>query len=106
MAEETRSPRTAEPALDHSDMLTTYANWYQVLGTPEEVMVELAVTPALGVVTADPIHVKHRVVLSFQTAKRLAAHLHYAIRRYESVFGEVEIDIPTRIRKLAEKKAG
>ena len=46
----------------------------------------------LGIVTSTPIRVKQRTVMSFQTAKRLLTHLHYAIRRYESVFGEVEIE--------------
>jgi hypothetical protein len=93
-----------ETPLDHSDVTTAYANWYQVLGTPEELIVELGVTPNLGVVTADPIQVKQRLVMSFYTAKRLVTHLHYAIRRYESVFGELEIDVPARMHALAEAK--
>jgi hypothetical protein len=71
-----------------------------VVGTPEELMVEFGVTPKLGVVTSDPVRVRHRMVLSFYTAKRLVAHLHYAIRRYESVFGEIEIDVPKRLESL------
>lgn len=93
-----------ETPLDHSKVTTAYANWYQVLGTPEELIVELGVTPNLGVVTPDPIQVKQRLVMSFYTAKRLVTHLHYAIRRYESVFGELEIDVPARMQALAEAK--
>jgi hypothetical protein len=89
--------------LDYSGVTSSYANWYQVLGTPEEVMIEFGLTPQLGVVTGEPIRVKQRMVMSFYTAKRLVTHLHYAIRRYEAVFGPLEIDIPTRLQALAEK---
>jgi hypothetical protein len=90
--------------LDYSDVSTAYSNWYQVLGTPEEVIVEFGLSPNLGIVTADPVSIKQRLVMSFYTAKRLVAHLHYAIRRYESVFGELEIDVPTRMKALAEAR--
>ena len=93
-----------ETPLDYSDVTTAYANWYQVLGTPEELMVELGLTPSLGVVTDDPIRIKQRLVMSFYTAKRLVTHLHYAIRRYESVFGELEIDVPARIHALSQAR--
>jgi Protein of unknown function (DUF3467) len=89
-----------EYPLDTSEVTNTYANWYQVIGTPEELMVELGLTSKLGVVTEDPVRVKQRLVMSFYTAKRLVTHLHYAIRRYESVFGDIEIDVPKRLEAL------
>jgi hypothetical protein len=98
MADEART----ETPLDFSDVATAYSNWYQVLGTPEELIVEFGLSPNLGIVTEDPIRIKQRLVMSFYTAKRLVAHLHYAIRRYETVFGELEIDVPTRIRTIVE----
>ena len=101
MADETRP----ETPLDYSDVTTAYANWYQVLGTPEELMLELGITPHLGVITGDPVYIKQRLVMSFYTAKRLVTHLHYAIRRYESIFGELEIDIPARMKALSESRA-
>jgi hypothetical protein len=96
MADEARP----ETPLDYSDVATAYSNWYQVLGTPEEIIVEFGLSPNLGIVTAEPVRIKQRMVMSFYTAKRLVAHLHYAIRRYESVFGELEIDVPTLIRSI------
>jgi hypothetical protein len=103
MAEETKKD-ASDVNLDHDDVTTTYANWYQVLGTPEEVLVEFGLTPTLGLVTENPIRVKQRLVMSFYTAKRLAAHLHYAVRRYESAFGSLEIDVPARLEGLAAKR--
>ena len=88
----------AEAPLDLSQVETSYANWYRITGTGEELLVEFALTPHLGVVTDDPIRVKQRLVLSFYTAKRLLAHLHYALKRHESFFGPLEMDIRKRIK--------
>jgi hypothetical protein len=93
-----------EAPLDLSDITTTYANWYQVVGTPEELIVDFGLTPTLGIATEKPIRVKQRLVMSFWTAKRLLTHLHYAIRRYESAFGPLEIDVPTRLQALSKPK--
>ena len=87
-----------EAPLDLSDVATTYTNWYRVTGTPEELMVEFALTPHLGVASDDPIRVKQRLVMSFYTAKRLLAHLHYALKRHEGFFGPLEMDIRKRIK--------
>ncbi len=100
MADEART----ETPLDYSDVATAYSNWYQVLGTPEEVILEFGLTPSLGMVTAEPVRIKQRLVMSFYTAKRLVTHLHYAIRRYESIFGELEIDVPARIQAIVEAR--
>lgn len=95
-----------ELPLDMSRLTTSYANWYQVTGTPEELLLDFGVTPSLGVVTDDPVRVSQRLVMSFYTAKRLLTHLHYAVKRYENVFGPLEIDLPTRLQALsAAKKA-
>jgi hypothetical protein len=95
-----------EPRLDLSQLSTSYANWYQVTGTPEEMIIDFGVTANLGIVTGDPVRVNRRLVMSFYTAKRLLTHLHYAVKRYENAFGPLEIDIPTRMQNLsAARKA-
>jgi hypothetical protein len=101
MTDPGKQPAPTEYPLDLSDVTSTYANWYQVTGTPEELMIEFGLTPHLGVVTTEPVRVKQRLVMSFYTAKRLMTHLHYAIKRYESVFGNLEIDVPKRIKALS-----
>ena len=62
-------------------------------------ILEFALTPHLGVVTEDPIRVKHRMVLSYYTAKRLLTHLQMAVQRHEAAFGSVEIDVGKRVSK-------
>jgi hypothetical protein len=103
MAEQEKGAPT-EPVLDLSDLKTHYVNWYRILGTGEEMLIDLALTPNLGVVTADPIHVKDRLVLSVFTAKRLLHHLGAAVGHYENIFGRVEIDVPTRLRGAAANR--
>jgi hypothetical protein len=102
MAEPEQAP--VEPVLDLSELRTHYVNWYRILGTGEELLIDLAMTPNLGVVTRDPIQVKDRLVLSIYTAKRLLHHLHAAVSHYEGIFGRVEIDVPTRLRSAAGKQ--
>ena len=87
-----------EAPLDLSDVTTSYTNWYRVTGTPEELMLEFALTPHLGVVSNEPVRVKQRLVMSFYTAKRLLAHLHYALKRHEGFFGPLEMDIRKRMK--------
>jgi uncharacterized protein DUF3467 len=98
-----RPAAPVEPPLDLSQVETAYANWYRVTGTAEELLVEFALTPHLGVVTDEPIRVKQRLVLSFYTAKRLLAHLHYALKRHEAFFGPLEMDLRKRIKGPPEK---
>ena len=106
MADQVKQAAPTEYPLDLSDVTTTYANWYQVIGTPEELILELGLTPQLGLATPEPVRVKQRLVMSFYTAKRLMTHLHFAIKRFESVFGILEIDVPKRIKALgANRKA-
>ena len=98
MNTETGKPEMAEPELDESRLNTTYTNWYRVTGTPEELILDFGLTSTLGVVTDEPIKVTERLVMNFFTAKRLLAHLHFALKRYEAYFGGVEVDIQKRVR--------
>jgi hypothetical protein len=104
MADNAKKDVPQEAPLDLSELTTTYTNWYQVVGTPEELIVDFGLTPTLGVATKKPIRIKQRLVMSFWTAKRLLSHLHYAIRRYEDTFGPLEVDVPTRLQALSKSK--
>ncbi len=96
----------AEIPLDTSDMTTTYTNWYRVSGNPEELILEFGLTPELGQLPTHPVKVNHRLIMNFYTAKRLLAHLHYTLQRYENTFGTVEIDIMRRIRPEGRPTSG
>lgn len=98
MSIEARMAEMPEPPLDLSRLHTTYTNWYRVTGTPEELILDFGLTNSLGVITDEPIKVTERLVMNFFTAKRLLAHLHFALKRFETYFGSVEVDIQKRLQ--------
>ncbi|HKB40823.1 MAG TPA: DUF3467 domain-containing protein [Gemmataceae bacterium] len=102
MAEaERKAAPPQEAPLDTSHMQTTYTNWYRVTGTAEEFILEFGLSPSLGM-TADPIRVSDRLVMSFYTAKRLLAHLTYALQQHERAFGALEIDVMRRLQQAQQ----
>jgi hypothetical protein len=111
MSDESRTPAAAAqdpqaPAVDTSEMATAYANWYRVTGTAEELILDFGLTPQLGQAASEPIRISQRLVVNFYTAKRLLAHLHYAVQRHESVFGPLETDIQKRVRAMPRGMPG
>ena len=95
-------PAQAPPqiAVDTTGMHSTYVNWYRVTGTPEELILDFGLNPEHGQVPTQPIKLTERLVLSFYTAKRLLAHLQFAVARHESLFGAIELDFQRRIRNM------
>jgi hypothetical protein len=104
MSQEGTQPVTGEGQqnvqafLDERDMRTVFANGFRVHTNPEEVIVDVMFTmpnpqqnpqqPSVLVKASD------RVVMSYGTAKRLAASLQQLIRRYEQQFGEIPMQGP------------
>jgi hypothetical protein len=87
------------PTMDVSNLSGTYANFYRVMGTPEELILDFGLNVEHGQRTlTQPIKLTHRVVLNFYTAKKLLGTLYQAVNRHESVFGPVETDINRRIK--------
>jgi hypothetical protein len=112
MAEETKpaeTPTATAPAqqpapvqipVDIEHMVSTYANFFRVTGTPEELVLDFGlntqqVTPA-G--TPEPVRLTQRLTMSFYTAKRLLNALQWAVSRYEGNFGVLETDFQKRLR--------
>ncbi|MGA3169875.1 MAG: DUF3467 domain-containing protein [Chthoniobacteraceae bacterium] len=77
----------------------TYSNLCRVTGTPEEVMMDFALNPnAFGRVVDETVKIDHRIVMSYEAAKRTAFVLLETIRRHEERFGPVELDPRKRLR--------
>lgn len=77
----------------------TYSNLCRVTGTPEEVMMDFALNPnAFGRVVDEVVKIDHRIVMSYEAAKRTAFVLLETIRRHEERFGSVELDPRKRLR--------
>jgi hypothetical protein len=81
-------------------MTTTYANFFRVAGTFEELLLDFGFHTGIVVgTTPEPAKVTHRMVMSFATAKRLLGALQAAIQRHEQTFGPVETDPQKRVRR-------
>lgn len=81
-------------------MSTTYANFFRVAGTFEELLVDFGFHTGLNAgSTPEPAKVTHRMVMSFATGKRLLAALQAAMQRHEQTFGTVETDPQKRVRR-------
>ena len=103
MADESKpaseTPTTPQPAqqqqaapvqipVDVEHMVSTYANFFRVTGTPEAVKLT------------------QRLVMSFYTAKRLLNALQWAVSRYEGNFGVLETDFNKRLRPQGGRGPG
>jgi Protein of unknown function (DUF3467) len=81
-------------------MATTYANFFRVAGTFEELLLDFGFHTGLIVGTqTEPARVTHRMVMTFPTAKRLLGALQAAIQRHEQTFGTIETDPQKRVRR-------
>lgn len=113
MPEETNVPVTANPAstgtgappagapqfaLDASQLSTVYTNFCHVTFTPEELVLDFGLNTQTPPSATQPIKLSHRVVMNFHTAKRLLNGLHFAVNRFESLFGPLELDFQKRMR--------
>jgi Protein of unknown function (DUF3467) len=111
MAEETKAaetpPATApqqqapvQIPVDIEHMVSTYANFFRVTGTPEELVLDFGLNTQQVTATGTPeaVRLTQRLTLSFYTAKRLLNALQWAVSRYEGNFGVLETDFQKRLR--------
>lgn len=94
----TPAPAAAEFPVDRSNMNTVYANFCQVIGLPEELLLDFGLNASGDQVPTNPVKLTHQVVLNYYTAKRLLNALAFAVNRHENFFGVLEVDVQKRIR--------
>jgi hypothetical protein len=93
------APQQIAINVDISGLSGTYAYFYRVMGTPEELILDFGLNVEHGQRNlTQPIKLTHRVVLNFYTAKKLLGTLYQAVNRHESLFGAIETDFNRRIR--------
>ena len=80
-------------------MTSTYANFFRVAGTFEELLLDFGFHTGLGGGGLEAAKVSQRVIMTFSTAKRLLGALQAAIQRHEQTFGPIETDPQKRIRR-------
>jgi len=91
----------AQIQIDDSKALALYANFFRVVGTPEEVIVDFGLNPPPPTTPSQGIPVTQRIIINFYTAKRMVQALQVAIQRHESLFGVLETDVQKRARPAA-----
>jgi hypothetical protein len=76
-----------------------YVNFFRVTGNPDEVLMDFGVySQVIGPNGPEPVHLKHRLIMNYVTAKKLAEVLRVVVQRHEQVFGYVEVDPNRRLR--------
>jgi hypothetical protein len=94
-----RAQQQIQIPVDASGLAATYANFFRVTGTPEELVLDFGLnTQQMGQGGPEVVKLSHRLVLSFYTAKRLLGALQWAVNRYENNFGVLETDFQKRMR--------
>jgi hypothetical protein len=92
---------TQAVALDVKHAVCNYSNFCRVIGTPEEVLLDLGLNENPTVAPTEPVAVTQRVVLNYFTAKRLWHALQITLQRHEAAFGVIETDIQKRLAPRA-----
>ncbi|MBA4066415.1 MAG: DUF3467 domain-containing protein [Isosphaera sp.] len=92
-------PQQIQVPIDDAAMENVYVNFYRVSGNPDEVLLDLGMysqvfTPG----GPEPVRIKHRVVMNFVTAKKLAEVLRMVVARHEQTYGVIEVDPNRRLR--------
>ena len=88
---------TQAVAVDTSCADCNYSNFCRVIGTPEEVLLDLGLNENPTMTPTDPVVVTQRVVLNYFTANRLWHALQITLQRHEAAFGVIETDIQKRL---------
>jgi len=93
-------PQPVQIPVDSDSMISTYANFFRVTGTPEEMVLDFGLNTQQVTAAGTPEAVKltQRLTMSFYTSKRLLNALQWAVSRYESNFGILETDFQKRMR--------
>ena len=104
----TPTPVAAAPAqpnqqiqvpINDADMESLYVNFFRVTGNPDEVLLDLGMySQVIGATGPEPVHLSHRLIMNFVTAKKLAEVLRVVVARHEQAFGAIEVDPNRRLR--------
>jgi hypothetical protein len=85
--------------ISDADMESLYVNFFRVTGNPDEVLLDLGMySQVIGATGPEPVHLSHRLIMNFVTAKKLAEVLRVVVSRHEQAFGVVEVDPNRRLR--------
>jgi hypothetical protein len=91
--------------ISDAEMESLYVNFFRVTGNPDEVLLDLGMySQVVGATGPEPVHLSHRLIMNFVTAKKLAEVLRVVVARHEQAFGVVEVDPNRRLRFNAQQR--
>jgi hypothetical protein len=94
-------PPAQQVEIDDSHVISCYANFCRVTGSPEELIIDFGLNSQPMGVPKEPIKVSQRLIVNFYTAKRMLGALSMAVQRHEAAFGVLETDIQRRLQRSA-----
>lgn len=101
----TQANQQVQVPISDADMESLYVNFFRVTGNPDEVLLDLGMySQVIGATGPEPVHLSHRLVMNFVTAKKLAEVLRVVVARHEQAFGVVEVDPNRRLRFNARQQ--
>ena len=86
-----------EQAVDLRQAQASYANFCRVSYTPDELILDFALSTDMVTGNSQNLVALQRVTLGHYTGKRLLEALQMAVDRHEAVFGVVETAIERRV---------
>ncbi len=92
-----RSPSQAAITVDDSSAVATYANFFRITSTPEELILDLGLNQQAFAQGDTTVRIAQRIAVNYFTAKRLLGALAAAVQRHEKSFGEIETDVMKRV---------
>jgi hypothetical protein len=102
-AQDALRDRPTEPSqrprleVDDKNVISLYANFCRVTGTPEELILDFGLNAQPFGVPTEPVEVKQRIVTNYYTAKRMLQALLMSVQRHEQAFGMLETDVQKRV---------
>jgi hypothetical protein len=92
-------PAPPQVEIDDSHVISCYANFCRVTGSPEELIIDFGLNNQPMGIPKEPIKIAQRLIVNFYTAKRLLGALSMAVQRHEAAFGVLETDIQRRLQR-------
>ncbi len=103
--EASQTQQRRQVQLDLSKMVTAYANFCRVTGTPEELIIDFGLNIQPMGTPGEPLGINQRIIVNFFTAKRLLGALQMAVQRHEAAFGVLETNVQKRVTPGAGQQA-
>ncbi|MFN6107220.1 MAG: DUF3467 domain-containing protein [Planctomycetaceae bacterium] len=88
-----------QPTIEPSDLEPIYTNFARVTGSPEELILDFGLNTAPVGDPGNPVPVKidQRLVMNYYTAMRWGYTRGPSLKRHETNFGKIEVDIAKRL---------